>query len=56
MLLHFMRLGKINQEIFNKIIYPHLGFLHNEVIVRPQHGVDTGAIDLQDGRVLVVKN
>ncbi|TRM98303.1 AIR synthase [Sulfolobus sp. E1] len=50
-----MRLGKINQEIFNKIIYPHLGFLHNEVIVRPQHGVDTGAIDLQDGRVLVVK-
>lgn len=51
-----MKLGKINEDIFNKIIYPHLGQRHKEVIVEPQHGVDTGAIDLQDGRVLVVKS
>ncbi|MEM0016437.1 MAG: hypothetical protein QXE59_05310, partial [Saccharolobus sp.] len=51
----FMRLGKIDEQIFTKIIYPNLGKRHEEVIIAPQHGVDTGVIDLQDGRVLVVK-
>ncbi len=49
------KLGKINRDIFDKIIYPHLGSIHEEVIVPPTHGVDTGVIDLGDGRVLVVK-
>ncbi|MEM3515573.1 MAG: AIR synthase family protein [Saccharolobus sp.] len=54
-ILHIMRLGKIDEQIFTKIIYPNLGKRHEEVIIAPQHGVDTGVIDLQDGRVLVVK-
>ncbi|BCU68847.1 hypothetical protein KN1_01440 [Stygiolobus caldivivus] len=49
------RLGKINEYVFTNIIYPNLGKIHDEVIVKLQHGVDTGAIDLGDGRVLVVK-
>ncbi|BAK54625.1 AIR synthase family protein [Sulfurisphaera tokodaii] len=51
-----MRLGKIDEKIFSEIIYPNLGKRHKEVIVEPQSGVDTGAIDLGDGRVLVVKS
>lgn len=49
------KLGKINRNIFDKVIYPHLGSIHEEVIVPPMHGVDTGVIDLGDGRVLVAK-
>ncbi|BFH72123.1 AIR synthase family protein [Sulfurisphaera javensis] len=51
-----MRLGKIDEKIFTEIIYPNLGKKHKEVIIEPQNGVDTGAIDLGDGRVLVVKS
>ncbi|QIW24650.1 AIR synthase [Sulfolobus sp. S-194] len=51
-----MRLGKIDEKIFSEVIYPNLGKRHKEVIVEPQSGVDTGAIDLGDGRVLVVKS
>jgi len=51
-----MRLGKIDEKIFQEVIYPHLGEVHEEVIVKPQHGVDTGAIDLGNGKVLVVKS
>lgn len=49
------KLGKISREVFNRIIYPNLGERREEVIIGPSNGVDTGAIDLQDGRVLVVK-
>jgi len=51
-----MRLGKIDEKIFSGVIYPHLGKIHEEVIVKPQNGVDTGAIDLGNGKVLVVKS
>jgi len=51
-----MRLGKIDEKIFSDVIYPHLGKIHEEVIVKPQNGVDTGAIDLGNGKVLVVKS
>jgi len=51
-----MRLGKIDEKIFSEVIYPHLGKIHEEVIVKPQNGVDTGAIDLGNGKVLVVKS
>ncbi|WP_218260216.1 AIR synthase family protein [Saccharolobus shibatae] len=54
-LSHLMHLGKINEDVFNKVICPHLGEKRKEVLVGPQHGVDTAAIDLQDARVLVVK-
>lgn len=45
-------LGKIHPEFFNRIIYPHLGKADPDVIVKPQHGVDFGVIDL--GRDVMV--
>lgn len=51
-----MRPGKIDEKIFSEVIYPYLGKIHDEVIVKPQNGVDTGAIDLGNGKVLVVKS
>jgi hydrogenase expression/formation protein HypE len=41
-------LGKIHPEFFNKVIYPRLGKDDPSVIVKPQHGVDFGVIDLED--------
>jgi hydrogenase expression/formation protein HypE len=41
-------LGKIHPEFFNRVIYPKLGSDDAAVIVKPQHGVDFGAIDLGD--------
>ena len=39
-------LGKIHPEFFNKVIYPRLGKPDRSVIVKPQHGVDFGVINL----------
>jgi hydrogenase expression/formation protein HypE len=39
-------LGKIHPEFFNRVIYPRLGKADSSVIVKPQHGVDFGVIDL----------
>lgn len=39
-------LGKIHPEFFNKVIYPRLGKPDRSVMVKPQHGVDFGVIDL----------
>ena len=41
-------LGKIHPEFFNKVIYPRLGNKDSSVIVKPQHGVDFGVVDLGD--------
>lgn len=46
--------GKISPDIFEQVIKPHLGRHRREVIVGPQHGVDVGIIDLQDGRVMAL--
>lgn len=46
-------LGKIHPEFFNKVIYPRLGKKDKTVIVKPQHGVDFGVIDLGD-KVMVL--
>jgi hydrogenase maturation factor len=46
-------LGKIHPDFFNKIIYPRLGKENKSVLVKPQHGVDFGAIDLGD-KVMVL--
>ncbi|MEZ0248536.1 MAG: AIR synthase family protein [Thermoproteus sp.] len=50
-----MKLGKITRDVFDMVIYPRLGAKRDDVVVPPQHGVDVGAVDLGDGRVLVVK-
>ncbi|ARM74864.1 AIR synthase family protein [Acidianus manzaensis] len=48
-------LGKIGKKTFDEIIYPHLGKIHSEVIIPPMNGVDTGAIQIDQNRVMVVK-
>lgn len=46
-------LGKIHPEFFNRVIYPRLGKPDPSVLVKPQHGVDFGVIDLgKDAMVL----
>jgi len=49
----FPKLGKINYEFFNRVIYPRLGRDDSTVIVKPQNGVDFGVIDLED-KVMVL--
>ncbi|HPR64475.1 MAG TPA: AIR synthase family protein [Thermoanaerobaculia bacterium] len=39
-------LGKIPPEFFHRVIYPRLGARDAAVLVKPQHGVDFGVIDL----------
>jgi hydrogenase expression/formation protein HypE len=39
-------IGKISAEVFNELIYPHLGAARPEIIVGPQHGVDVGIIQI----------
>jgi hydrogenase maturation factor len=46
-------LGKIHPEFFNRVIYPNLGAKDKSVLVKPQHGVDFGVVDL-DGKVMVL--
>ncbi len=40
------KLGKINYDFFDRVIYPALGNKDNTVIVKPQNGVDFGVIEL----------
>jgi len=46
-------LGKIDREVFERIIYPELGADREDVTVGPRHGVDFGVLDV-GGRALVV--
>ena len=46
-------LGKIHPEFFNRVIYPRLGRPDRTVTIKPQHGVDFGAVDLGD-KVMVL--
>jgi len=46
-------LGKIHPEFFNRVIYPRLGAKDKSVLVKPQHGVDFGVVDLGD-KVMVL--
>ena len=46
-------LGKIHPEFFNRVIYPKLGRTDPSVMVKPQHGVDFGVVDLGD-KVMVI--
>ncbi len=47
-------IGKISPEIFNELIFPHLGAKNENVLVGPQHGVDAAAIELPGGGVMVI--
>ena len=50
------RSGKIDNEIFDEIIFPHRGFLREEVLTGPAYGVDVSVIDLGDGKGLAVSS
>lgn len=47
-------LGKIHPEFFEKEILPKLGSRNKSVIVKPQNGVDFGAIELGNNNVMVL--
>ena len=47
-------LGKIYPDFFNRVIYPRLGKKDKSIIVRPQHGVDFGVIELGKDKVMVL--
>jgi len=47
-------IGKISPEIFDELIYPHLGKKTKSVLVGPQHGVDIGIIDIGGGKVMAI--
>ncbi len=47
-------IGKISPEIFDELIYPHLGKKSKSVLVGPQHGVDIGIIDIGGGKVMAI--
>lgn len=46
-------IGKIDRNVFDNLIYPHLGRKRKTVIIGPEHGVDAGAFEL-DGKVIVI--
>src|SRR4030066_2088521 len=44
-------IGKISPEIFSELIFPRLGAKSRSVIVKPQHGVDVGIVEIGDKAV-----
>ena len=48
------QIGKVDRASFDRIIFPRLGKPDSSVLIGPQHGVDAAAIELPDGKVLVV--
>ena len=45
-------IGKISPEVFDKIIFPHLGASSKNILVGPKSGVDTGIVSLGNGKVM----
>ncbi|HEC78049.1 MAG TPA: AIR synthase [candidate division WOR-3 bacterium] len=41
-------IGKISAEVFNELIFPHLGAERPEILVGPRHGVDVGIVKIGD--------
>jgi hydrogenase expression/formation protein HypE len=54
MKVKFPTIGKISPEFFDNYIFPRLGAKREEVIVPPQHGVDTGVVRIGDGKVMIL--
>jgi hydrogenase expression/formation protein HypE len=47
-------IGKISAEIFDELIFPHLGKRRRSVLVGPRHGVDIGIVDIGGGKVMAM--
>lgn len=48
------QIGKIDRASFDRTIFSRLGHSDTSVLIGPQHGVDAAAIELPDGKVMVV--
>lgn len=46
--------GKISPEIFEELIFPHLGKKSKDVLVGPRHGVDVGIVRIGAGKVMAL--
>uniref|UniRef100_A0A7C1NF89 AIR synthase n=1 Tax=candidate division WOR-3 bacterium TaxID=2052148 RepID=A0A7C1NF89_UNCW3 len=46
-------IGKISAEVFNELIFPHLGAENPDVLVGPQHGVDVGIVRIGNKAVAI---
>lgn len=49
-------IGKISADLFNKLIYPHLGAKRAEILVGPQHGVDVGVVEIGNKAVAMTSD
>lgn len=45
-------IGKVSAKVLDEIVLPQLGRRRSEVLLKPQHGVDVGIVDLGDGKVM----
>lgn len=52
----FPEIGKISPEVFNRLIYPHLGAKRPEILVGPQHGVDVGIVEIGNRAVAMTSD
>ncbi len=50
-MVKFPEIGKINREVFDEFIFPHLGKTLSDVLVGPQHGVDVGVVKIGNNAV-----
>jgi hydrogenase expression/formation protein HypE len=48
-------LGKVSQEVFDRVILPNLGAPSKSIVVPPQHGVDCGVLKF-GGKYLIVES
>ena len=46
-------IGKVNKNFLEKVILSKLGALRPEILSKPRHGVDTGAIKIGEKKVMV---
>jgi hydrogenase expression/formation protein HypE len=46
-------LGKIDRDVFERIIHPQLGSQREDVDVGPQHGIDFGVLDIGEQAVVI---
>ena len=49
-------IGKISAEVFNELIFPHLGAKRPEILVGPQHGVDVGIVEIGNKAVAMTSD
>jgi len=49
-------IGKISAEVFNELIFPHLGAYRPEVLIGPQHGVDVGVVQIGNKAVAMTSD